>query len=202
MADEENNKADEEPGIPRWVPVLIGVVLVLIGALAVWTGIRYRHPTLANGIVKSRRAPRPMTGAGPPGEPEPGASLILPGESPTASEPVAGRSRIEVTGGGTQGITAVVRLWARRGMKLSVTPDDAMVYVNDTPIGPASQWTGVYEFAQPGSYTVRIDAPGYKAKMFVVTAADNAPQEVAGITAKLEPNAPPAPPPSPSSTRR
>jgi hypothetical protein len=67
-----------------------------------------------------------------------------------------------------------------------VIPDDAIVYVNDTPIGQASQWTGVYEFAQPGSYTIRIAAPGYKEQRFVVTAAENAQQEVAGITAKLE----------------
>ena len=176
----------QAPPMPRWVPIVIGVVLVAIGALAVWTGIRYRHPTLANDIVKSRRPARPITGAGPPGEPEPGGSLIFPGESPTANAPVAGRSRVEVTGGGAQGITAVVRMWARRGMTFNVTPDDAIVYVNDTPIGQASQWTGVYEFAQTGSYTVRIDAPGYKEKMFVVTAAENARDEVAPIVAKLE----------------
>ena len=188
--------------MPRWVPVLIGVILVLIGALAVWTGIRYRHPSLANDIVKSRRPSRPITGAGPPGEPEPGGSLIFPDQSPTASAPIAGRSRVEVTGGGAQGITAVVRMWARRGVTFNVTPDDAIIYVNNTPIGQASQWTGVYEFAQTGSYTVRLDAPGYKEKMFVVTAAENAKDEVATIVAKMEPNAPPAPPPSPSSTRR
>jgi len=182
----EEQKPDVAPQMPRWVPVLIGVVLVFIAALAVWTGIRYRHPTLANDIVKSRRAPRPMTGAGPPGEPEPGSSLIYPGESPTASAPIASRSRAAIQGGGTQGVSAVMRMWARRGMSVKATPDDAIVYVNDTPIGSASQWTGVYEFAQPGSYTVRIDAPGYKEQMFVVTAAENAQQEVATITAKLE----------------
>ena len=183
---EEEKPPDVAPPMPRWVPIAIGVVLVIIAALAVWTGIRYRHPTLANGIVKSRRPPRPMTGAGAPGEPEPGASLMLPGETPTASAPIAGRTRVEISGGGTQGVTAVMRLWARRGMTVNVTPDDAIVYVNDTPIGQASQWTGVYEFAQPGSYTIRIVAPGYKEQMFVVTAAENAQQEVAGITAKLE----------------
>jgi hypothetical protein len=183
---EEEKPPDVAPPMPRWVPIAIGVVLVIIAALAVWTGIRYRHPTLANGIVKSRRPPRPMTGAGPPGEPEPGASLMLPGETPTASAPIAGRTRVAISGGGTQGVTAVMRLWARRGMTVSVTPDDAIVYVNDTPIGQASQWTGVYEFAQPGSYTIRIAAPGYKEQMFVVTAAENAQQELAPITAKLE----------------
>ncbi len=193
----------DPPPMPRWVPVLIGIVLVFIAGLAVWTGVRYRQSnTLANGIVKSRRPARPMTGAGAPGEPEPGSSLMFPGEAPTASAPVAGRTRVEITGGGTQGVATVVRYWARRGMSLNVTPEDAIVYVNDTPIGQASQWTGVYEFAQPGSYTVRIEAPGYKERMFVVTAAENAKDEVAAIVAKLDPNAPPAPPPSPSSTRR
>lgn len=177
---------DVAPPMPRWVPVLIGVLLVLIAGLAVWTGIRYRHPALANGIVKTKRPARPMTGAGPPGEPEPGASLVFPEQSPTASAPVAGRTRVEITGGGAQGVTAVMRMWARRGMSINATPDDAMVYVNDTPIGVASQWTGVYEFAQPGSYTVRIVAPGYREKMFVVTAAENARDEVATIVAKLE----------------
>lgn len=177
---------DVAPPMPRWVPVLIGVMLVLIAALAVWTGIRYRHPTLANGIVKSRRPARPMTGAGPPGEPEPGSSLVLPDQAPTASAPVPGRTRVEITGGGAQGITAVMRLWARRGMTINATPEDAMVYVNDTPIGAASQWTGVYEFAQPGSYTVRLVAPGYKEQMFVITAAENAKDEVANIRANLE----------------
>ena len=51
---EEEKPPDVAPAMPRWVPIAIGVVLVLIAALAVWTGIRYRHPTLANGIVKSR----------------------------------------------------------------------------------------------------------------------------------------------------
>lgn len=184
--DEPQPKPDEVMPIPRWVPVLIGVVLVLIAALAVWTGIRYRNPTLANTVIKSRRPPHGMNGAGPPGEPEPGSSLMFPGEAPTASAPAPGHARTEITGGGTQGVTAVTRLWARRGMSVNVTPEDAIVYVNDTPIGQASQWTGVYEFPQPGSYTVRLAAPGYKEEMVVVTAAENARDEVAAIRAKLQ----------------
>lgn len=175
----------EAPIMPRWVPILIGVVLVLIAALAVWTGVRYRNPTLANGIIKSRRLAKPITGGGPPGEPEPGSSLVFPGESPDANEPVTGRARAEISGGGKQGITAVVRMWARRGMTVHSTPDDALVYVNDTVIGPANQLGGVYEFPQPGSYTVRIVAPGYREQMFVVTAEDSAKQEIAPINATL-----------------
>ena len=41
-------------------------------------------------------------------------------------------------------------------------------------------------FRREGTYTIRIAAPGYKEQMFVVTAAENAQQEVAAITAKLE----------------
>src|SRR5260370_17651490 len=78
--------ASDQTRLPRWVPALIGVVLVVMAALAVYTGIRFRNPTLANGIIKNRRPPR-MTGVGPPGEPEPGASLVFPENSPTAPAP-------------------------------------------------------------------------------------------------------------------
>src|SRR5437870_5926818 len=74
----------EGPGLPSWVPTVIGIVLILMAALAVYTGLRYRNPTLANGIIKNRRPPRAMTGGGPPGEPEPGASLVFPENAPTA----------------------------------------------------------------------------------------------------------------------
>lgn len=50
----DNEAPDAAPPMPGWVPVLIGVLLVLIAGLAVWTGLRYRHPTLANGIEIGR----------------------------------------------------------------------------------------------------------------------------------------------------
>src|SRR5689334_18797317 len=78
----------DQAGLPSWVPALIGIVLVVMAALAVYTGIRFRNPTLANGIIRNRRPPR-MTGGGPPGEPEPGASLVFPENSPTAGGPIA-----------------------------------------------------------------------------------------------------------------
>ena len=66
---EEPHPQDEPPVMPRWVPGVIGIVLVAMAALAVYTGLRYRTPMLANGIVKSRRPARAMTGgAGPPGD--------------------------------------------------------------------------------------------------------------------------------------
>src|SRR5258706_504665 len=68
--------APEEPHLPRWVPTLIGAVLVTLAALAVYTGVRYRNPTLADGIIRSKRSTTAVTGGGPPGEPGPGASLV------------------------------------------------------------------------------------------------------------------------------
>jgi len=183
---------DETPLMPRWVPAAIGVVLVAMAALAVYTGLRYREPTLANGVVKSRRPARPMTGgAGPPGEPEPGASLVFPGDSgdnaPTARDAVTGRARAEITGTG-HGITSTVRLRARRGMMTNVVPDEAMVSVNDLVIGQAKQFDKpdeIYDFPAPGSYTIHISAPGYKDQQFIVTVADDAKEEIARLDVKL-----------------
>lgn len=177
----------DQPVMPRWVPAVIGLVLVTMAGLAVYTGLRYRNSTLANGIVRARRQPRATSGGGPPGEPGPGASLVFPGESgdnaPSPNAPVAGRSRAEISGG-PQGVTGTMRLTARRGMTISVVPDDAMVTVNDTLIGEAKQ-LGPYEFPQAGSYTVHITANGYRDQQFIVTASDAAPQEVVAINIKL-----------------
>jgi hypothetical protein len=189
---EEPHRPDETPAMPRWVPGVIGIVLVAMAALAVYTGLRYRTPTLANGVVKSRRPARAMTGgAGPPGEPEPGASLMFPGDAadnaPTAHDAVTGHARAEITGTG-HGIQSTVRIWARRGMMTNVVPDDAMVSVNDLVIGQAKQFDKpdeIYDFPAPGSYTIHISAPGYKDQQFIVTVADDAKQEIAKLDVKL-----------------
>jgi len=183
---------DETPLMPRWVPAAIGLVLVAMAALAVYTGLRYREPTLANGVVKSRRPARVITGgAGPPGEPEPGSSLVFPGDAadntPTASEAITGRARAEITGTG-HGISSTMRIWARRGMMTNVVPDEAMVSVNDLVIGQAKQFNEpdeIYDFPAPGSYTIHISAPGYKDQQFIVTVADDAKQEIARLDVKL-----------------
>ena len=166
--------APEQHGLPSWVPTTIGVVLVLMGALAVWTGLRYRNPTLANGIIHPRRTPRGMTGGGPPGEPEPGASLVFPENAPTAATGT-------VTGAGVMA--------ARRALVTNVLPEDAMVYVNGVLIGEAKQFNAAhegYDFPAPGSYTIKLTAPGYKDAQFVVNASDDAQQELARIDLKLQ----------------
>jgi len=163
------------PGsLPGWVPTLIGIILVVMAVLAVYTGLRFRTPTLANGIIKSRRPPRAMTGGGPPGEPEPGASLMFPENAPSASAPAPG---------------SAAQISARRGLMTNVVPDDAVVYVNGVAIGEAKQFNNVdkvYDFPAEGSYTVRLVAPGYKEAQYVITASDNATLEIARIDARLQ----------------
>jgi hypothetical protein len=177
----------EAAPLPGWVPILIGLVLVALAALAVFTGLQYRNSTIV-GVVKPRRVPAANTPA-PPGEPQAGASLVFNGESgdnaPVAHPAVTGQARATITGTGNV-IEGTVRIWARRGMTTAITPPDALVYVNDVPVGQANQLTAQpYEFPQAGSYTVRITAPGYRDRLFVVTAADSAKEEIATIVAKL-----------------
>lgn len=181
----------DEPGLPRWIPAVIGSVLVLIAALAVYTGIRYRSPSLAEGIIRSRKPPRAMTNGGPPGEPGPGASLVFPGDSgdnaPVAQAATGGRARAQISGDAS-GISTTIRLLARRGMVTSVTPSDAMIFVNDLAIGEARQFSTpdeVYDFPAPGAYNVRIVAPGYREQHFVVTASETAQQEIVRLDVKL-----------------
>ena len=163
--------------LPGWVTTAIGVVLVLMAALAVYTGLRYRSPTLANGIIRTRRPPRAMTGGGAPGEPEAGSSLVFPGDAAN-----------NTPGTNLAPDKNAIRLSARRGMILNVVPDEAMVFVNGLAIGEARQFNTmdkVYDFPAEGTYVVRIVAPGYKERQFVITAADGAAQEIARIDAKL-----------------
>ncbi len=176
------------PGMPRWVPILIGALLVLLAALAVFTGLRYRDAGVAAATASRRPAP---TVIAPPGEPGAGASRVMHGHdgdaAPNANAPVTGDARAVITGD-ARGVQATVRIWARRGMVLDVTPADAMVYVNGLLIGHANQFDTtdeIYDFAEAGSYNVRIVAPGGAEKTFVVTAADEAEQDVAKISAEL-----------------
>ena len=164
--------APEVPAMPLWVPTLIGAVLVIMAGLAVYTGLRYRNPALAGGIIKMRHPPAPMAG-GPPGEPEPGSSLIFPDHAPTGTETVSPNA---------------VRMSARRGMITNVVPDDAMIYVNGLAIGEAHQFgtiDEVYDFPAAGNYTVSIIAPGYRERQYVITADDNAAQEIARVDVRL-----------------
>jgi hypothetical protein len=187
----EPHDLPEAPLMPGWVPVVIGLALVVMAALAVFTGLRYREPAAIGRMITRRGTPRP-TAPAPPGEPTPGASLVYPGDAdnvPRANAPVESQSRAEITGGGASGVTAVVRIEARRGLLTKVEPDDALVYVNDLAIGEAKQFNTpdeIYDFAAPGSYTIRLTAPGYRERTFTVIATEAAKNEVARIEVKLE----------------
>lgn len=177
------------PGMPRWVPVAIGVLLVALAALAVFTGLRYRDNNTLTGQVTPQRDP--SSAAAPPGQPGAGASRVMHGQgvdvTPNANAPVTGEARAVISGG-PGGVQSTVRIWARRGMLLEVTPPEAMVYVNGMLIGHANQFDTtdeIYDFAEAGSYTVRIVGPTGREKTFIVTAADDAEQDVARIAAAL-----------------
>jgi hypothetical protein len=181
---------EEALTMPSWVPLVIGGVLVALAALAVYTGLHYRRNTLTR-VIRPRHIDM-NSGAGPPGEPQAGASRVYPGDSgenvPVAGPPVAGKARVAISGGAA-GLSTTVRLWARRGLLAHVVPPDAAVYVNDVLIGQASQFKSsdeIYDFPAPGSYTIRLVAPGYRDQTFIVTAADSAKQELATITTTLE----------------
>jgi len=174
-----------EPPLPSWIPILIGAVLVALAALALFTGLRYRQNNLVT-LVRPHRGTTTANTPAPPGEPEAGASLLIDGNAPAAHPPVAaGNARAVVSGTGNALETNVL-IRARRGMTTSVVPEDAIVYVNDVPVGQARQLASQpYEFANPGSYTVRIAAPGFRERMYTVTVAENVENEVARITARL-----------------
>src|ERR1051325_10895908 len=179
---------DEEPSapMPRWIPILIGIVLVTLAALAIYTGLRYRDDDTILAHVPPRKA-RP-TAPAPGGEPGAGASLVLPENTPVANEPLTSTSRVAISGG-PGGIQTTSRYWAKRGVVFNVLPEDTLIYVNDLPIGQVQQFNSmdeVYDFAEPGSYNVKLVAPnGTAEKVFVVTAADDAKLEIARITWKF-----------------
>jgi hypothetical protein len=107
---------------------------------------------------------------------------------PIANAPVTGKTRAEIVGG-QGGVTSTVRITARRGMMLKVVPKDAVVYVNDLAVGQVSQFDSddeIYDFPDPGSYTVKLIAPEYKERQFIVTVGESAPQDVALIEVKLD----------------
>src|SRR5688572_14816452 len=162
-AEEPQPEPESGSAMPRWVPLLIGAILVIMAGLAIYTGLRYRDDNTITAHVRPQRD-RGMTAA-PPGEPGAGASLVMHGSegdsTPAAKPPVEGESRAVISGG-PGGVESTVRIWARRGLLLEVTPPESMIYVNDVPIGQARQFDTmdeIYEFAAPGSYTIKVVTP-------------------------------------------
>lgn len=178
--------------LPKWVPILIGSVLVMMAAAALWTGVKYRNEAF-RPVVELPKRSLPTSGIGAPGEPTPGASRVAHGAAgDTIPEPnpvPAGETSkytISNTGGS---ILATTRITASRGMLLDIKPPTALVYVNDSAIGEARQFStpdSLYEFAEQGNYTVRIVEEGFTDLEYVITSAENAKTEIAVIQAELQ----------------
>jgi hypothetical protein len=185
---------DDSPGpdvpraMPRWVLLLIGTVLVVIAALAVYTGIRYRGGPIGRAFDRATATVMPPEG-GPPGEPVPGGSRMMHGgDVPTPREVTDGGNASKVViRGGPEGVIPSIRLTAARAMHVHVDPPSAMVYVNDQAIGIAQQFTGpdLYEFPEEGEYTVRVVAEGYEEIEYTVLVRNDARTEIADIAATL-----------------
>ncbi len=174
---------EKELQLPGWIPPAIGVVLVLLGAMAVYTGFRPRTKAADRMILTEPSVTRLTStedSGGAPGAPEPGASRVFPGEAgELVPEP------------GPMPAGTIAPISVRRGVIFDVEPKDAMVYVNDARIGPASQFaakTEVYEFAQSGAFRIRLVAPGYRDAEFNVTAEHDGQYEVATLKAALQKN--------------
>jgi hypothetical protein len=189
---DHDQPADPEPrGMPAWVPVLIGIVLVVIAALAVYTGIRYRGGPIGRAFDRATSSIMPSEG-GPPGEPQPGASRVLHGGGgdhvPTPREASGdGNGSAVVIRGGPEGVIPSIRLTAARAMHIHVDPPSALIYVNDQPVGTAEQFSGddLYEFPAEGEYTIRVVADGYEEIEYTVLVQQGARTEIADIQATL-----------------
>lgn len=196
--EREGEPADDDRrpivNLPRWVSLLIGIVLLGIAALAVYTGLRQRNSTLEKLVMQRHRETTAAEEGGAPGEPEAGASRVLHGQSGEAI-PVPGTvdptKKARMTIEGTRaGIEPIIRMSARRGAVFHVQPQDAVVYINNEAIGPASQFGSnddAYEFAAEGAFDVRITAPGFKDAHYVIVSDRNAQAEIAVVNAALQP---------------
>lgn len=178
--------------MPRWVPVVIGLALVAMAALAIWTGLRQRDVPFWKAAAGSSTTRSPQVGV--PGEPEPGASRVVHGAGgdvipqPGVTDP-SQRARMVITGD-SSGVTPTVRVDARRGLLVDVNPEDAIVYVNDQLIGEARQFAArqqAWEFAEPqGSYHVVVIAQGYRPLQYEVIANPDSTNELAVVRGDLE----------------
>jgi hypothetical protein len=182
--------------LPRWAAAAIGLVLIGLASLAVYTGVNHRRDPLGQRFMRvplpERQTQTPSPGV--PGGPEPGASLVYHGPGgEQVPQPGAVQqespSRVSIVGDGAR-ITREIRLSARRGMIIDIQPPNAAVYVNDQVIGEASQFATAdraYEFAEEGTYEVRLVAPGHRELAFIVRADPDASEQLARISGRMQP---------------
>lgn len=191
--EETGPESERIVSMPRWIPVLIATVLLGIAALAVYTGFATKVRDLGVNLTRRRASERSVAGGGVPGEPQPGASRIHHGEAgENVPEPdpmtIDEGSGMRITAQGDD-IVASMRMRARRGFMLDVTPREADVYVNDQPVGSAAQFRGeeaAYEFPAEGDYRVRIVAEGHQQAEFLISADQKSREELARIRMSLQ----------------
>ncbi|HEY0788286.1 MAG TPA: PEGA domain-containing protein [Thermoanaerobaculia bacterium] len=193
MSEDLPGEPDPRRGMPAWVPVLIGAVLLIIAGLAVYTGMRYRGGPLGRAVDRATTSIMRSEG-GAPGEPQPGASRVLHGgggdyvPKPRPASADEDNASEVVIRGGPEGVIPSIRLTAQRAMHIHVDPSSAVVYVNDQPVGVAEQFTGpdLYEFPEEGEYVVRLVADGYEEIEYTVLVQQDAKTEIADIQATLK----------------
>lgn len=190
--DDREPVAEERRPLPRWIPILIGAVLLGMAALAVFTGLQYRGGPLGQAFRRATGSVLPSEG-GAPGEPQPGASRVVHGAAgdyvprPAAAGDDSNRSQVVITGG-ADGVIPSIRLTAQRAMSIEVEPPDALIYVNGQLMGTANQFRSpdLYDFPEVGEYTIRVVAPGFEEIEYVVAVDPSAKTEVATIETKLK----------------
>ncbi|HUO85406.1 MAG TPA: hypothetical protein VM534_09860 [Thermoanaerobaculia bacterium] len=175
--------------LPRWVPPAIGLVLVLIAALAVYTGLQARKRPLTTGLEGTGQV-APVAGpeSGAPGAPGPGATRFGAG-APVEQRPAEDgqqQSRVVIRGG-PGGVVPSIRTSVRRGVIMHVQPPDALMYVNGDLVGTVASFGSdeVFEFPAEGDYTIRLAADDHAEWEYVVTASASAKQEVATLEVDL-----------------
>lgn len=168
--------------LPGWVGAAIGITLVVLGAMAVYTGF---HSRSIRPAAKSESSEPSMLGTfsmpedsgGAPGAPEAGASRIAPGSADNHVSAQAPR------------VPPAESISVRRAVVFSIEPSSALVFVNGAAIGPANQFSApseAYEFGEAGTFVVKFVADGYRDGEVVVVADNGAAEDVAVIGMKLE----------------
>lgn len=191
-APQEAPAEERKVTMPKWVPVLIGAVLVLLASLAVYTGFTSKVRSFGTSLTRRNAQPQTAAASGPPGEPQPGASRVLHGASgenipePTPMSADQGR-QMRIVGSGDQ-VVSTLKLRSRRGFVLDVVPENADVYVNGQAIGNAGQFRReeqAYEFPAEGDYSVRLVADGYQEAEYLISADPGARDELARIKLRM-----------------
>lgn len=176
--------------LPKWVPILIGLILIGMAGLALWTGLKYRDEAFRRPVVRLPIKTAPAGGIGAPGEPQAGASRMSGDAVPDPHPATPGENARFSISNQSGAIAGSTRISASRGMLIDVKPESALVYVNGKAIGEAKQFSDVdsmYEFAEPGNYNVRIVEEGFGEADYTITADPDSETEVAIVKVELQP---------------